>query len=255
MYATAAVTATILSSAATGRAVPGQDFLSAINAAYRSMTSPVVSIREESPAVEEIDPLERYQAITGRNIAASEPVPVVQVQDRWRDESLAHFTVGLFTGDWDYPIDTTKTINWQSRGDHILTAEEIAQLKERYDVTNLSAQGYYDLMSELTQLEVLSGNDVMGVHLATAGSELGVSATGLFPGVAETIQGIYQGNVVNYFTVALNRLLESWKWINSNKYKAANSHLSPEKQKLIRSATLKDLQPRQKMLDVLTLLQ
>lgn len=253
MYATVAVKEKFSLSAASGRAVSGQDFLSVLNAAYRSAASPVIFIREEPPAVEEISPMERYQAVTGRSVMESDPGPVVQ--DRWRDEALAHYTVGQFTGRWDDPIDTAKPINWQSAGDHILSAEEIAQLKEKYDVTNLSTQDYYDLMSDLTQLEVLSGSDVMGVYQANADSELGLNTTGLFTGAAGTVEGRFQGNIVNYLTVAVSRLLGSWKWINSNESKVTDPHLSPEKRKLIRSAILKDLRPRQKVLDVLTQLQ
>lgn len=253
MYATA-VTKMITLGGATGRAVPGQDFLTVLNAAYhQTAAKPVVSVWKETRAEEEISPMERYQAVTGRSVKEREPVPVVQ--DRWRDEALAHYTVGQFTGRWDAPIDTTNTINWESLGDHKLTAEEIEQLKGKYDVKNLTAQEYYDLMSELTHMEVLSGNDVMGVHFATAGSEAGFDTTSLFTGAAGPVEGQFQGDIVNYFAVAVSRLLASWKWINSNEYKAANAHVSAEKQKMIRSATLKDLRPRQKMLDVLTLLQ
>lgn len=261
MYTTAAVIEKTLSSTAAGRSVPGRDFLSTLNAIYRAATSsPVVSIREgPPPAVEEISPMDRYQAVTGRNLIESEPDPVVQdvpvVQDRWRDETLAHFTVGQFTGSWDDPIDITNPINWQSRGDHKLTPEEITKLKGKYDVNHLSAQEYYDLMSELTHMEVLSGSDVMGVHLATATSELGFNTPGLFAGETGTVEGLFHGNIVNYYTVAVTRLLESWKWINSNEYSVTNPHLSAEKRKYIRSATLKDLRPRQKMLEALIQLQ
>ena len=184
-----------------------------------------------------------YSQAIGMNAAA-----VPETPSYYNDKTLASFIAGKFTGDHEYPIDTTKTINWQSSGDHTLTAEETARLKEKYDVTGLTAQEYYDLMSELTHMEVLSGNDVMGVHLATAGSEVGFNTMG-------PIQGKYQGNAVNYFVSMLTRLLESWDWINSGEYRAANSYLSAEKQALIREATLADLQPRQKMADVLTQLQ
>lgn len=234
-------------------AVPGQDFLSVINAAYDSAVPPVTTNKDEQPTAEEIAPVERYQAITGRNVAESDSD--LDIPSYWNDETLSHFVAGQFTGNWDYPIDTSKTINWQSRGDHELTAEEIAQLKEKYDVNNLSAQEYYDLMSDLTRMGVLSGNDVMGVYLAIAGSEVGFNNQGPLSGGTGTVQGGFQGNIVKYLTVALNRLLESWEWINSDEYKLINSHLSAEKQELIRSATLKDLQPRQKMIDVLTRLQ
>lgn len=187
-----------------------------------------------------------FRDIYSQAVGSAAAVP--DTPSYFNEGALAHFVAKDFTGNWDYPIDTTKTINWQSSGDHTLTAEEIAQLKEKYDVTNLTAQQYYDLMSDLTHMEVLSGGDVMGVHLATAGSEVGFNTMG-------SIRGEYQGNAVNYFAVMLTRLLESWEWINSNEYKAANSYLSADKQALIREATLKDLQPRQKMADVLTRLQ
>lgn len=257
---TTAVKGTLpLNAAASGAAVPSQDFLSAINAGYSLMDSSDIPIpEEERPTAEEIAPVERYQAITGRNVTESDPD--LDIPSYWNDETLSHFVAGQFTGNWDYPMDTSKTINWQSRGDHELTAEEIAQLKEKYDVNNLSAQEYYDLMSDLTHMGVLSGGDVMGVHLATVGSAGqgllgGMRETGIFSGGRTTVQGTDQGNAVNYFAAMLSRVLESWEWINSDEYKLTNSHLSAEKQELIHNATLKDLQPRQKMLDVLTQLQ
>lgn len=257
---TTAVKGTLpLNAAASCATVPGRDFLSAINAAYSLMDSPDIPIlKEEQLAAEEIAPVERYQAITGRNVAESDSD--LDIPHYWNDETLSHFIAGQFTGDWDYPMDTSKTINWQSRGDHELTAEEIAQLKEKYDVNHLSAQEYYDLMSDLTYMEVLSGGDVMGVHLAYAGGDGqmilgGMRETGIFSGGRATVQGTYQGNAVNYFAAMLSRVLESWGWIDSDEYKLANSHLSAEKQELIRSATLQNIQPRQKMLNVLTRLQ
>lgn len=248
-----------LNTAANHAAVPSQDFLSAINAAYSLMDPPDVPIPEkEQPAAEEIASVERYQAITGRNVAEGDSD--LDIPHYWNDETLSHFVAGQFTGNWDYPMDTSKTINWQSRGNHELTAEEIAHLKEKYDVNHLSAQEYYDLMSDLTHMEVLSGSDVMGVHLATIGSAGqgllgGMRETGIFSGGRATVQGTYQGNAVNYFAAMLSRVLEYWEWINSDEYKLTNSHLSAEKQALIREATLKDIQPRQKMMDVLTQLQ
>lgn len=236
--------------AANRNSVPNQDFFSAIAAAYDSTTFLDTSRKVEQPSTEEIAPLERYQTITGRTVAEKDTG--VTVESWWCDGTLAEFISKKFTGSRSYPIDTTKTINWESRGDHKLTADEIAQLKEKYDVTNLSPQEYYDLMSDLTHMEVLSGNDVMGVHLKHFGSDINLTAKGLLP---QGTPAVRQGNIINYLAVALSRLLEYWSWINSDEYKLTNSHLSSEKQELCRTATQKDIQVRQNMLNVLNQLK
>lgn len=230
--------------------VPGQDFLSAINAAYDTSTSLDIPKEVEKPSAREMDPLERYQMVTGRNVSGEDSS--VTIEDWWCDETLAGFIAKKFTGSRSYPLDTTKAINWESRGDHKLTSEEITQLKEKYNVANLSPQEYYDLMSELTHMEVLSGNDVMGVHVKHFGSDIDLTAKGLLPARMPAIQG---GNIINYLAVALSHLLEYWDWINSDEYKLTNSHLSAEKQTLCRAATLKDIEPRQNMLNVMEQLQ
>lgn len=254
MQVTGATTAvrgpSTLNVAANCSSVPNQDFFSAIVAAYDSAISPDVSRKEDQPSTEEIAPLERYQTITGRDV--TEKDPSVTVKSWWCDKTLANFIAEDFTGNWAYPIDTTKTINWESKGDHKLTADEIAQLKDKYDVTNLSPQEYYDLMSDLTHMEVLSGNDVMGVHVKQFGSDINLTAKGLLP---QGMPAVRQGNIINYLAVALSHLLEYWDWINSDEYKLTNSHLSAEKQELCRAATQKDIQVRQNMLNVLNQLQ
>lgn len=239
-----------LNTAADHAGVPGQDFLSALNAASDTAAPPDIPGKEERPSAEEIAPLERYQTITGRNAAAKDPQ--VTVEDWWCDETLAHFIAADFTGSRSYPIDTTKTINWESSGKHKLTSEEIARLKKKYNVNNLSPQEYYDLMSDLSHMEVLSGNDVMGVHVKHLGSDINLTAKGLLP---KGIPAVKQGNIINYLAVAISHLLEYWDWINSDEYKLTNSHLSFEKQEMCRAATLKDLEPRQNMLNVMDQLQ
>jgi len=248
---TAAVKGAIsLNTAVNHASVPGQDFLSVVNAACDTTAPPDIPDKKEQPSAEEIAPLERYQTITGRNVTAKDSQ--VTVVDWWCDRTLADFIAKDFTGDWSYPIDTTKTINWESSGKHKLTSDEIAQLKEKYDVNNLSPQEYYDLMSDLSHMEVLSGNDVMGVHVKHLGSDINLTAKGLLP---KGLPAVQQGNIVNYLAVALSHLLGYWDWINSDEYKTTNSHLSFEKQEMCRAATLKDIEPRRNMLNVMQQLQ
>ena len=54
----------------------------------------------------------------------------------------------------DYETD------WESDGMGSLTEEQIQYLKEKYDVEDLAEADYYNLLAELTQMNVLSGKDV-----------------------------------------------------------------------------------------------
>lgn len=82
----------------------------------------------------------------------------------WTDEKLA-LLAGVGSG---VTVDTTKTINWQSTGDHVLTREEIAKLKNKYNVQKLDPQSYYDLISDLSHLNVVSAKDIASMHLRKA---------------------------------------------------------------------------------------
>lgn len=242
-------------------AAPDQDFLSAISAAYvltDTPSTPVAPVTEQGPTTaEEVSPVAQYQAVTGRTVAESDPDLVIQ--DWWCEETLAHMIANQFTGNYLYPIDTSKTIDWYSRGDHQLTAEEIEHLKEKYNIDDLSPQEYYDLMSDLTHMGVLSGEEVVSPYIATVGSLLsgqavlgGMRETGsIFSGGRATVQGTYQGSVLRYFTDVVSSMLESLDWLGSGAY----SFPSEEKQELFYNATLQTLQPRQKLLDILTQLR
>ncbi len=51
-------------------------------------------------------------------------------------------------------------IDWESDGTGILTEEQIQYLKGKYDVEDLTEADYYNLLAELTEMNVLSGKDV-----------------------------------------------------------------------------------------------
>lgn len=157
--------------------------------------------------------------------------------DRRNDAALAALIGG---GD---DISTEKAVNWSSKGDKELTAEQIARLKETYDVNNLTRQDYYDLMSDLTQMEVLAGEDCMGVHLATApppgrySVPVGYSS---FGGQSRKFQG---GSLLDYFSDVVNRMTDRLA-----EFRRLNPGLSGEWME-------KDLASRQRMLELLTRLQ
>ncbi|MBD5094725.1 MAG: hypothetical protein HDT26_10690 [Subdoligranulum sp.] len=230
-----------------------QDFLSVMNAAYDTAASPEIPKAEANVSAAQITPLEQYEMITGRTVAGEEPPAAAQC--RWNDDGFARLTAGQFTGDLNYPIDTTKTINWASSGDHKLTAEEIAQLKEKYDVTNLSAQEYYDLMSDLTHMNVLSAEDVMSVHLKHGGDGFVMTPGGGGFASWGKIPTLQQGNIVKYLADWLALLLEKWDWLHSDDFKEANTHLGAEAPGSWGEAVQIDIELAQKMQSVMQQLQ
>ncbi|MBD5094981.1 MAG: hypothetical protein HDT26_12045 [Subdoligranulum sp.] len=246
--AAAANRVSYLNAAVSDTRAPDQDFLSVVNAAYDAAVSPDIPKAEANAATRKIASPERDQTIADSSVTEkSSSLPV-----GWNEESLAQSVALSFTGDINFPIDTTKTINWESSGDHKLTSEEIAQLKEKYDVTHLSAQEYYDLMSDLTHMNVLSGNDVMGVFCRHVGDGFMMGHVESLAGRTPTIQ---QGNLLKYLAAALSQVLEYWGWLSSDDFKKANSHLSIDAQRSWNEGALKDIEPRQNMLNVMRQLQ
>lgn len=71
-------------------------------------------------------------------------------------------------------ISTEKTINWQSTGMGELTSEQIDYLKSAYDIEHMNGQSYYNLMSDLSHMDILSGYDIMRqyVKFGVPGSSL-----------------------------------------------------------------------------------
>lgn len=54
-----------------------------------------------------------------------------------------------------------KSINWDADGSAKLTKEQVKDLKSRYDITDISKQDYYNLLAELTDMNVISAKDVI----------------------------------------------------------------------------------------------
>ena len=109
-------------------------------------TNQSAATKTEYLCTKESNPLEIYQRMTGRTILSG-TFFAPGSKSLWSDEQLSSL-IGKGT-----TIDTTKTINWASNGEKKLSEEQIAYLKKKYDVTNLTSQEYYDLMSDLTRSE------------------------------------------------------------------------------------------------------
>lgn len=91
-------------------------------------------------------------------------------------------------------ISTEKPINWGADGTSQLTAEQIDYLKSNYDITNMTEQDYYNLMSDLTNMNVLSGEEVINQQVAPI--VVGASASSTQVGVAEGEYNNFQGNLL-----------------------------------------------------------
>lgn len=86
-------------------------------------------------------------------------------------ESLgARSKINNFTNDFEklfgVGINGENKFNMNSLGENKLTDDQIKDFQSRYDVTNLSPQDKYNLMTELTQLGVISGKDAVNSTLS-----------------------------------------------------------------------------------------
>ncbi len=74
------------------------------------------------------------------------------------DTHLAVLIASLFG--YTHPIATYKSINWLANGNNTLTPKDITDLKDKYDLDNLSKQDYYNLLSDLSNINVISAEDI-----------------------------------------------------------------------------------------------
>lgn len=116
----------------------------------------------------EIAPFDLYRQMTGRSEEVRSSKVVAGVT--WTDETLA-----VFARKGNAEVNTSRAINWNATGSHVLTDEELKGLREKYDLENLSGQDFYDLMADLTELDAISAEDIHGMFLKKA------SPSGLYP--------------------------------------------------------------------------
>jgi plasmid maintenance system antidote protein VapI len=63
-------------------------------------------------------------------------------------------------------VDTSRKLNADSKGDQELTEEQILSLREKYDFKNLSMQDQYDLYCDLTDMGVLTVDEVQAIGIS-----------------------------------------------------------------------------------------
>lgn len=172
-----------------------------------------------------------------------------QPPTHWTDDGLASIIGGR-----DGAVIPKDPINWDSKGDRELTAEDIARLKEKYDVDRLSSQQYYDLLSDLTQLGALSGEDCMDAH-----SVRFQGPTVLFIPHDEKFSQLRwnrnrTGSPPGILSDGVDILMEHLAWTDSAEYRSL-SRTDPGSAQKLQATIQKDLSPRQRMLELLTQLQ
>lgn len=243
----ATVTGTLpLNAAANRTAIPGQDFLSVMRAAEAAGIPAVPAAVDESGAAPGgISPIGLYQSAAGSTVEQSR-----STLKYWDDEYFARVVSD------GTEIDTSNTINWEATGEKKLTQEQIARLKEKYDVTNLSPQDYYDLMSELTHMDVLSAEDCVGSQTIHFGEEYPMFRLIPYPYKSLHARELDQtsGNLIKSLSVALELLRERLELIDSDEYMRVNN-ITEEARAQDRAAMERNIQSRQAVLDLFRQLQ
>lgn len=117
-----------------------------------------------------VDPVKVYEEMTMQDVSKVQRSSKVVEGTTWTDELLASFA-----GGGRDVIDTSKAINWNATGNATLTAEQIAELRGKYNLNNLSPQDYYDLMADLTNMDAISAEDIHSMFLAK------IPPMGLYP--------------------------------------------------------------------------
>lgn len=79
----------------------------------------------------------------------------VDIEEELTDPKFADLIAGRFGS-----ISTDKQINWDSRGSRTLTDVQKRLLMEEYNVENISKQDFYNLFSDLTNMDIISRDDI-----------------------------------------------------------------------------------------------
>lgn len=135
-------------------------------------------------------------------------------------------------------------IDWESDGTGALTENQIEDLKGKYNVEDLTETDYYNLLAELTEMNVLSGEDVKKqfVRQMPPCMAMVTPAREIKP----DMDGIFSGNYLE----RLKKELEETEFILSM-LKAGKCSVSPENSLgAVRAFYEKELEYKKKMAEV-----
>lgn len=122
---------------------------------------PDIEKKEVSAVSREVDPIKVYEEMTMPEVDTVHRSSKIINDAEWNDELLA-----LFLGGTNETIDISRAVNWNSTGDATLTAEQISELRGKYNLNNLSPQDHYDLMVDLTNMNAISGEDIESMFVS-----------------------------------------------------------------------------------------
>lgn len=186
----------------------------ATNETSVSKTTPPLS--EVTPQ-KEVSPIELYEQLTGRSGVVRSSKDVAGVT--WTDETLA-----VFARKGGAEVSTSRAINWNATGSHVLTDEELEGLREKYDLENLSGQDFYDLMADLTELDAISAEDIHGMFLKTS------PPRGVYPQAsAFSSSPFVSGNIFKALGNELESISNMKGFMLSDEFWLMNPSTSPDK--------------------------
>lgn len=200
----------------------GQDFLSTVLRLSGQIqeAESFDTAKSETPSISELTPQQLFE------------------RQKKIQEAPKYMVDGFLCSDYSFlgsaNISREQTINWQATGTDVLTQQQIADLQEKYDIENLSIQDFYNLMSDLTHLNVISGGDVARTYW-----KKGIE--GNFPAELDKDYnqayeecGFFRNNHFNflkYLQIEWEHSSKIFSWLDSRSFDEYNPNIPPlEKQ-------------------------
>lgn len=201
---------------------PSKKFI--LNAALPKNTSSEKTAAPSSELPKGSDPLNIYQnmkdSLNTQNIKSATVVKGYL----WDDKILADW-IGMRND--EVSIDISNPINWAATGKETLTNEQITYIKNKYNISDLNSQDFYNLMSDLTNWDVISAEDVTNMFLTEAPP---ISNSGILMRVdnapTKNTKSYASGNILE----KLNQDIDYFQWVYSysktDEFKELNSDFS-----------------------------
>lgn len=171
----------------------------------------------------------KEQNIAGKNNTSSHQTSVMIGKMCWNDKELAKVMKEFD----NVTININNPINWGTTGEHQLTEEEIDTLKNKYDVTSLSEQDFYNLMADLSHLNAIKPEDIVSKY-HFKGPDVPVGSFGFIIPSTKTEKDFQNGGTGRNFLKELNKRVERYfannDSINSDEFLRLNKYVFDQEQ-------------------------
>lgn len=170
----------------------------------------------------------------------------------WNDKNFA----GGIDGYSNRVSIEEKSINWHATGTDVLTKEQRDTLREQYDIDNLSEQDFYDLIADLTNLNVVSAEECTRLFVKhfPIGECLLIPGRGYDEGYERILFQDGWCNFLKFLDRELKHLGKFLDWMNSDSpdgYKACNPQHTPVVTQELLQATITEMETYQKFSNIL----